>query len=429
MLEELKYTAELIQKLYTNYAKDSSQRKVKEYLQKREEQLEGYWTKFNELAEQSSDAEVTEIQATTTRYYKALSIDIRSRLEEFRAKAATPESTPATAQDSVSHTEEKSLSASAETTDPATDPVSQANTEQGHLSTPVSTAVQTIENEVNHNIMSKLDVSFALKFIPEFDATKATCSVSQFIACCDTVYNLTVETDRDNFVNLLHTKLRGKAYSILEYNPTFKWTEIKKELKKLFLENRTYEGILSELLNCKQNTDTVVTFANKVEKLLSDLNSACVQLLGDANAVHVRILNERIALKGFEDGLKSGLKLLVKARAYKTLHDATTYAIIEDKQYVESHSKYSNNTNVPHATKKFNSSNSSNSSPNTPNRADIKKEPKASFQGTKLFCSYCKKKGHTLEKCRKAPQNKPTSSGNASGQNTADSSVPASNLE
>lgn len=165
------------------------------------------------------------------------------------------------------------------------------------------------------------------------------------------VYNLIVETDHTNFVNLIHSKLKGRAYSILEYNPKFSWIDIKKELQKLFLESRTYEGTLSELLNCKQNADTVVIFAKKVEKLKCDLNSACVQLLGTENAVHVRVINERIALKGFENGLKSGLKSLVKARAYKTLHDATTYAIMYD-QYVENNSKHSTHTSTHNTQRK-----------------------------------------------------------------------------
>lgn len=260
-----------------------------------------------------------------------------------------------------------------------------------------------------------------LKFDPEYDATKSSCSVTQFIACCDTVHASILDTDKETFVRLLHTKLKGRAYSVLEYNPTFGWDDIKKELQKLFLENRTYEGILSELLNSKQNADTVVVFANKIEKLFCDLNSACIQLLGATNAVHVRVLNERIALKGFEDGLKPGLKLLVKARAYKTLHEATTYAILEDKQYVESNKKYASSA---HNQNKF-----QNSTKVPQNKTEKTIDSKTSFQGTINFCSYCRKKGHNNKNCRKAPQVKPTSSGNSSGQNTADSSLPASKLE
>lgn len=380
-------------------------------------------------------AEVAEIYQEVKESYETTTEDIKAKQRAFQTDGiATASTAPASIPIAAPDAGQQSLQPDAPDPDtvPSTAPdnilvaVSDAEQQSTPETIPSSVAppvsepedelsINDSENKVTNTIMSKLDISLALKFIPEYDSTKGTCSVTQFIACCDTIYKLILPEEQNNFVNLLHTKLRGKAYSILEYNPNFTWTDIKKELQKLFLENRTYEGILSELLNCKQNADTVLVFANRVEKLKADLNNACIQLLGVEKAIHARVLNERIALKGFEDGLKAGLKLLVKARAYKTLHDASTYAIMEDKQYMESH-----NSNSAHLNKK-----KFNSATNNSAKTEIKKEPKASFQGTKVYCSHCKKKGHTLQKCR----NKPTSSGNASGQNTADSCIPASKLE
>lgn len=409
MLEELNTKAALIQKLQSNYNKDPSIRKTREYLQKRKELLETYWTQFNEIAEEFPVEEIDEIVYFTKKCYKQVITDIDSKLANSEETTVPEPTTAETTAPTPPSAAEPSTLVGTSTSKSGTETLPAAPAPRP-ASTPISTAAQIAANEVFPINNMPLDMGLALRFIPEYDGLKS-CSAVQFIACCDALYTpLTTEDEKKQFTNVLHCKLRGKAYTILEYNPNYLWPEVKNEIKKQFLDSRTYEGILSDLLNCAQNKLTVLEFANKVDRLKCDLNSACSQILGADEAIPVRKLNERVALKGFEDGLKPGLKLLVKARAFKNLQEAAAYAVAEDKQFTDTH--YSHK-----------SSHSFSVAPT--NKSIVKQEPKDaenSFQTTNVYCKYCKKKGHNLQNCRK----KPTSSGNSSaGQSKTDNTVPA----
>lgn len=402
-MEDIRYTSQQIYKLSVNYAKDSDLRKTEVYLKKREESLEEYWNEFCNLTEDCDIAEIEEIKQQTAAQYTSLIKDIRARLEVHRASTAAEElaSNVGTSEPASVHPEAAAAVPSSSQVDTSA-PVSASASSPAPI--PLVIPFSNITGNQVHSNMP-LDMNLALRFIPEYDGSKS-CSVIQFISCCDALYTpLTTDNDQKQFTNILHCKLRARAYTILEYNPTYKWPNIKIELQKQFLDNRTYEGILSDLLNCAQNKLTVLEFANKVDRLKCDLNSACSQILGADDAIPVRKLNERVALKGFEDGLKPGLKLLVKARAFKSLQEASAYAVAEDKQFTDTHYSHKSNHSYSAPT----------------NKVTVKQESKESLQNTKLYCKYCKKKGHSLQNCRK----KPTSSGNSTaGQSSTENTVP-----
>lgn len=268
-----------------------------------------------------------------------------------------------------------------------------------------------------------LNFDMCMKFIPEFKGESGDgTALKNFLHCCDVMAGTAVnEDEKKTFVNILHAKATGKAYEVLEQNPNATWEALRVEFVKQFDSSESYESLLIEILNIKQHNTPTLEYANKVENLLLKLNSACAVLLSTTEASAYKKLNERIAKRGFEDGLKSGLRLMVKARAFDFLKDATNYAVEEDRQFMgnQNHNKSTpTNQNSFNFQRRHNSSNGnyskgSNSTP--PAMTAVKSEPTNSQIRSALFCKFCKKKGHLEEKCYQ----KHGRSGNESRQSTS----------
>lgn len=255
----------------------------------------------------------------------------------------------------------------------------------------------------------------------------------------------TTADDRIIFSNVLHAKVSGKAYQILEQNPDAEYPALKLAFQAQFDKTDSYESLLITILNAKQDNDTTADFANRMENLLLKLNSVCANAIGAANVAHVRPLNERIVKRGFVDGLKSGLKFLVKARALDTLKNAIAFAVEEDNQFLSmaaaqnqisfkpftpkqtnmSHNDYNSRDRQSHSGSSTGGRSAAAGTCGVDNRP-IKVESISSHNGQSPTCAFCKKKGHSDSSCYK--KHGYPNSGNSSGQASASSGTSANNM-
>lgn len=278
----------------------------------------------------------------------------------------------------------------------------------------VSTNYCNISKEIVKTQIMTFNLNTAFQFIPDFNG-EANSNLNRFLHCCDAMYTLAqTEQEQITFIHILHSKVTGKAYQVLEQNPSLKYPELKKEFVKQFDKTDSYEALLFKILNTKQNSMNTLDYSNKLEQMLLDLNTVCGNLLGTKKAEPVRILNERVVKKGFEEGLKPGLKLLVKARAFETLREATLFAIEEDRQFLSA-TQRSTHTYSP---------NVRNWNNNHGQDIAVKEEQKSQFQIS--FCKFCKMKGHVEKNCYKRQNG--GNSGNGSGQNPFGKGSSASRL-
>lgn len=214
--------------------------------------------------------------------------------------------------------------------------------------------------------MTSLTIPEALRLVPEFDRNNA--QLHQFLNACETVLTLIAEKYKVNFYKVLRLKLKDKAYDIIKYEELKEFKDLKTKLIAQFIETRSLETIQVELVTAKQHQfESDVEYSIRVERLLSDLNSACISS-GTAENISkpIRDLNARRALRAYQEGLREPLKLLVKASRYTTLKSAIDAAIFEGKQ--------------------------------CPINIEIKQRTKT--QNLTKSCSHCHRSGHTLEECR-----------------------------
>ena len=263
-----------------------------------------------------------------------------------------------------------------------------------------------------------LEKDFALKFIPEFSGKRD--ELHKFINCCDLLDQNYNELDSILFINIIKSKLTGAAYNVTKHKEFNTWDELKEILRDQFLEQRTYAQLQTDLVTSKQGLrESVRAYANRIEKLLSDLNDVSVASAGEESKQAVTTLNSKTALKSFVDGLHPEIRLIVKASRFERLVDAIEAAVEEEKSLPESSkNRYqSSNTNPPKAKcsichKQGHSSANcfSRAHYNLPrynsNKTVTKKEPISPSRTNDpnvrvITCSYCKNRGHHIKECRK----------------------------
>lgn len=221
--------------------------------------------------------------------------------------------------------------------------------------------------------MSSLDLNIALKIIPEFDGTSS--QLHKFIACSNTVNDSLNAADKKLFLDfVVKPKLLGAAYEVVKYKEFHTYESLRDELKLKFSITRSIAHIQSELFNIQQlENEQVRSYAERVQKLLSELNDACIASQGEDAADVIRSINSITAIKSFENGLNSNLKVIIKACRFTDLKEAIEKAMEEELS--------------------FPSKNASNV----------------------ITCSYCKNVGHHISACRKRMynnNNKPSTSFN-----------------
>lgn len=185
----------------------------------------------------------------------------------------------------------------------------------------------------------KLNIDVAIKMIPEFDGDRS--SLSRFIMCYDIVdEELYPETDDELILNVIKTKLSGSAYNAIKHKYFADWKALKKILKDQFSEKRTIAQIQSALLNVRQySNEDIRSYANRVERLLSELNDVCIEKEGEDDKAKqvMENLNSRSALRGFAEGLNSNVKLVIKVSRFTTLSSAIDTAV--EKELINASSK------------------------------------------------------------------------------------------
>lgn len=298
------------------------------------------------------------------------------------------------------------------------------NSEQLNSSNPSNSSHQSFSNTSEPNLiqfavnMDILNVNLALKIVPEFSGD-SSCNLDRFLSCCKIVVEPLNNEEEIKFLRLLHAKLTGKAHEILLYNNFETFEDLKKELNSQFGQSKSVESLTFELVSIKQDrTEDIRSYANRVEKILSMLDSACIKREGNDSAKAIRNLNGGTALRSFEEGLREPIKLIIKACRYKTLKEAISGALEEEIIAVQRrtisqpnlNSNFVNpmKCNICHKTGHLanrcfkrqqnlqnqnqiqNSNFNFNSNSNRPSNSS---QPK--------ICNYCKNTGHSINECKK----------------------------
>lgn len=259
----------------------------------------------------------------------------------------------------------------------------------------------------------KITLAFLTKFIKPYSGDRE--SLPAFLTNCENAISL-ANTDQQNVLcKYIVSQFEGKAQVACCLKKFRDWSDIKTFLKSTFGEKKHSTHLLVDLQNCKQMpSEDVMPYSLRIEscltRLQSDINHSCEiesELSGRIAAM------EDLALNTFLLGLNSSFSHIVRCRNPKTLSDAITHAIEEEKLYkltkLSNRSSkqcticnkgghvasecYKNKTNHSRYSKpNLHHINNSNNSHNN--------QFNSQFDSNKI-CAYCKNRGHSINECRK----------------------------
>jgi hypothetical protein len=227
------------------------------------------------------------------------------------------------------------------------------------------------------------------------------------------------EADQSIFLNVVKTKLCDQAYNLIKYKTINHWAQLKVLLKDHYKEKRTMAQIQMELLTCHQGKNDVRTFANKIEKILGELDDVCISTHGEESTETIQKLNKATALKAFVDGLNDSIKLIIKACRFDDLPSAIEAACDEERNVmINNRGRENSNSNCKkcgrsnHNTSqcRYNYNNAQNQNRGNNSQNNNSRDPKSNSNSQtsnnrELFCRYCKRTGHEIQFCRKRQYN------------------------
>lgn len=302
----------------------------------------------------------------------------------------------------------------------ATNNLNENNFDSDSSSSSVEKNLPVSEQIINFNSnmgTATFKISEALKIIDPFDGSPS--NLHKFIACCDLVQTALKPSDHIKFLGLMKYLLTGRAYDETVKHINYEdWPTLRNDLKLRYTDIRSKQQLSHELLTIFQKpNEDVRSFGARVEKLLSEFNDICITEAGAGSERYVEALNSQTALTSFQEGLTQNIRLIVKAYRCDTLRDAISRACEEEaltKRFGNLNRSSDKNIMKCQFCKKNGHSadkcfaipgnkieNKSNlNSNNSSNSANSKSSSKPnSFSQSKLICSYCKKIGHHINDC------------------------------
>lgn len=249
----------------------------------------------------------------------------------------------------------------------------------------------------------KVPLTVLIKFIKPFTGQRE--ALPGFLTNCDNAVDLANDEQQIIIFKYILSQLEGKAQVAASLRVFESWKELKAFLRSTFGEQKHHTHLLADLQNCRQNQNESVTqYSLRLEgcltRLQSDLHHSCTK----KTELEGRVAEiDDLALNAFIIGINPSIATVLRCRNPKSLNEAITLAIEEEKVL-----RLTRPAPVYHRPNPRPNSNP-NSFPkfgyNRPvNTSENKSYYSAPKQGDKT-CYYCKKPGHVISECRKRQYN------------------------
>lgn len=191
-------------------------------------------------------------------------------------------------------------------------------------------------------------IKSSLQIIPNYDGNPN--QLSRFITTCEIILSQYYDaTQPDSFTNciILHNilnKLQGRAEEVVNINGVSSWDHIKNVLQKNFCDQRDENCLNRDLVNMKQENESVQDFYNRCMHILNTIiNYVELHEIEDSVKSCKRDFFQAQTLKTFLAGLKEPLGTTI--RAMRPLDMATALNYIKEEENIQ-YIKKKNNMHV-----------------------------------------------------------------------------------
>lgn len=171
--------------------------------------------------------------------------------------------------------------------------------------------------------------------IPIFDGNRK--DLDYFISTCTTYDSMVSAQQKETFIAILRSKLKGVALTKMQpVEELTNWTIFKTRLEDKFRKPITFELTQDTLSGIRQSRfESIESYGNKMRLALYDLNEASKTLSNNAEALKLlNKANEKLAMRKFEQNLSSNnVRIWVGAGIHESLDEIISYAIKKEDLY------------------------------------------------------------------------------------------------
>jgi len=256
-------------------------------------------------------------------------------------------------------------------------------------------------------------VEHVTRMVPEFSGGIDE-KLIFFINACELVAEITPIANRDIMLRTILTRIRGQAYEVIRYEEITSWEMLKTLLKNTYDKPINAAYLQIELFSAKQrNKESLIEYATRIRNLVQAVSEGSTQGKSTSDALAVKTNIREQALLVFLEGINDKIKVMVKSKNPSTLEQAIQIAIIEDKNITPSEVKNNFNNKTKGEAQKYNKGNchicgkyghyarDCRYKKGNPKNEGGKPSMNKTTANAYLICTYCSKKGHTIDKCYK----------------------------
>lgn len=246
-----------------------------------------------------------------------------------------------------------------------------------------------------------------------------------FLSRSDLIFSTIPTTDDDlKKFFLSYVKSCTSAFVKLAIQDLGTYELVRAALVARLLPKKTLMQLNEEISKISQFSDeTILNYSDRINKLSNAIIVLQKESNPDATKETLKVLLDLInnqALEIFTKGLRGDMKNWVMAKDYKTLSEAVTYAVSKEPQLVSVKTpvKTPENPKDVNSVQKCYKCGLAGHLANYCKYKPAQNRESSKPSGSKFYCNFCKRSGHTEDRCFAAKRAKDKPSCTYCGQNT-----------
>lgn len=213
--------------------------------------------------------------------------------------------------------------------------------------------IDLLNAKLNKDTKMDFEMDKTLKIIPLFDGE--TSKLSNFLNLTKYLYEATKTDDQEKLIQFIYnTRLTDKPKNrLIGISAPKTLVEFTKAFNDAYLYTRSQAIIQTELISSVQTNKPLHKYAERIERLIAELNNVQITEQGEQARATITSLNDKYAMNIFKNGLNENLASVIHAAQPESLSSAIKIATEVDQSrnstnkimFINRNTNYNSNRN------------------------------------------------------------------------------------